>query len=180
MRKMRIIGNIRNAQREPQTKEDNKMNILNIIFEGGESRNHHGKACDYMLARVDGTRIYAERLVDDRWNANDEFDHYDELLAEIIDQAEEKGVNFNKVKVNGETISIKATFNIPSFYADYFDDAEVCADSLSELEEKLEKMQTAAEIKMRNARDAKELTAKAYVIAPTYASMARVEWVALF
>lgn len=151
-------------------------NILDITFEGGESWSNPGQACDYMLAHVEGVTLYAELPA-----ADDEWGNYDELLAEIIEQAEEKGVNFNKVKVNGETIRIKATFYIPTAYADYFDDADVCADSLSELEEKLNAMQDVADDKMANAwRHARTLSPSEYYNAPTYASMARVEWVALF
>lgn len=156
------------------------MNTLNIIFEGGESRNHPGKACDYMIVRRDHDALYAERLVEDRWDANNDFDHYEDLLADILGQAEEKGMTFNEVKVNGETIRIKATFNIPSVYADYFDDAEVCADSVAELEEKLNAMQNVADDKMADAWRAGTLSISDYYNAPTYASIAQTEWVALF
>lgn len=151
-------------------------NILDITFEGGESWSNPGKSCDYMISHIDGATLYAELPASD-----DEWGNYDELLAEIIDQAEEKDVAFNEVKVNGETISIKATFNIPSVYADYFDDAEVCADSLSELEERLNAMQDEADEKMANDwRHARTLSPSEYYNAPTYAKLARVEWVALF
>lgn len=150
-------------------------NILDITFEGGESWSNPGKACDYMISHIDGATLYAELPA-----ADDEWGNYDELLAEIIDQAEEKGVTFNKIKVNGETISIKATFNIPSVYADYFDDAEVCADSLSELEERLNAMQDVADDKMANSWRAGTLSISDYDNSPTYATLARVEWVALF
>lgn len=80
--------------------------ILDIIFEGGESLNHPGKACDYMIVRRDNGAFYAERLVEDRFDADDDFDHYDDLLADIIEQAEEEGMTFNAVKVNGETVNI--------------------------------------------------------------------------
>lgn len=151
--------------------------ILDIIFEGGESLNHPGKAADYMIVRRDNDALYAERLVEDRFDANDDFDHYDDLLADILGQAEEEGMTFNAVKVNGKAICIRATFNVPSVYADYFEDADVYADSVAELGDKLEKMQDVADQKMQDALTAEKLTAKDYEIAPTYASMAQTEWV---
>lgn len=154
-----------------------KTETLDVIFEGGESLNHPGKAADYMIVRRERDALYAERLVEDRFDANDDFDHYDDLLADILGQAEEEGMIFDAVKVNGKAISIRATFNVPSVYADYFDDADVCADSVSELEEKLNAMQEAADQKMQDALQTKKLTAKDYELAPTYASMAQTEWV---
>lgn len=137
-----------------------KIETLDVIFESGESLNHPGKTADCMIVRFD---------------ANDGFDDYDDL-ADIIEQAEKEGKIFNAMEVNGKTISIKATFNVPSVYADYFDDADVCADSVSELGDKLEKMQNVADQKMQDALQAKKLTAKDYEIAPTYASMAQMKW----
>lgn len=151
--------------------------ILDIIFEGGESREHPGKACDYMIVRRDHDELYAERLVEDRWDVADDFDHYDDLLADIIDQAEEEGMIFDAVKVNGKTAPVVARFDIPTAYADYFEDAYVCADSVAELGDKLEKMQDVADQKMSDALQANKLTAKDYELAPTYASMAQTEWV---
>lgn len=153
--------------------------ILDIIFEGGESLNNPGKAADYMIVRRDRDALYAERLVEDRFDADDDFDHYDDLLADILGQAEEEGMIFNAVKVNGNTISIRATFNVPSVYADYFDDAEVCADSVAELEEKLDAMQDVADDKMADAWRAGTLSISEYYNAPTYASLAQTEWAAL-
>lgn len=148
-------------------------NILDITFESGESWSNPGRACDYMLARVDGTKIYAELPA-----ADDEWEHYDALLAEIIGLTEDKNIPFNEVKVNSETIRFKATFYIPSVYADYFDDADVYADSLSELEERLNAMQNEADEKMANAwRHARALSPSEYYNAPTYAFLARVELV---
>lgn len=153
--------------------------ILDITFEGGESLNNPGKAADYMIVRRDRDALYAERLVEDRFDADDDFDHYDDLLADIIEQAEEEGMIFNAVKVNGNTISIRATFNVPSVYADYFDDAEVCADSVAELGDKLEKMQDVADDKMADAWCAGTLSISEYYNAPTYAGIAQTEWAAL-
>lgn len=153
--------------------------ILDIIFEGGESLNNPGKAADYMIVRRDRDALYAERLVEDRFDADDDFDHYDDLLADILGQAEEEDMNFNAVKVNGKTISIRASFNVPSDYADYFDDAEVCADSVSELEEKLDAMQDVADDKMADAERAGTLSTSEYYNAPTYAGIAQTEWAAL-
>lgn len=78
--------------------------ILDIIFEGGESLNHPGKAADYMIVRLDNGTLYAERLVEDRWDVADDFDHYDDLLADIIEQAKEEGIEYSEILVNGKAI----------------------------------------------------------------------------
>lgn len=153
--------------------------ILDITFEGGESLNNPGKAADYMIVRRDRDELYAERLVEDRWDVTDDFDHYDDLLADIIFQAEEEGMNFNAVKVNGKAVQVVARFNIPTVYADYFDDADVCAESVAELGDKLEKMQDVADDKMADAWRAGTLSISEYYNAPTYASLAQTEWAAL-
>lgn len=70
---------------------------IEVRFEGGEARDfHHGElpAVNYMLAAVedeDGEEIelYAEYAVNE---SDDEIAGYDELKAEIIEQAKEYGI----------------------------------------------------------------------------------------
>lgn len=71
--------------------------ILDIIFEGGESRSNPQTACDYMIARVRDIELYAELPALDE----DECGNYDELLAAIIDQAKENGIEYSEIMVNG-------------------------------------------------------------------------------
>lgn len=71
------------------------INTLDVIFEGGESRNKPQTACDYMIAHVGDIELYAELPALDE----DECGNYDELLAAIIDQAKENGIEYAEIKV---------------------------------------------------------------------------------
>lgn len=69
------------------------MERIKVQYLAGESRQHPGKAVDYMLAEVDGIKLYAEAEPQD-----DETGTYDELREEIIKQA--KANNINPTKLN--------------------------------------------------------------------------------
>lgn len=85
------------------------MKKIDVIFEGSDSRQNPGVACDYMLAKteVDGEEIelYAEILIDDFCKEHDlpfegdEFDMdevddviYPVLREEIVKQAAKYGI----------------------------------------------------------------------------------------
>jgi hypothetical protein len=70
-----------------------------VIFEGGESRDNPGEAVDYMLVTLtDGTELYAEtEAVED----NDWY-NFDGLKAEIIKQAEENGIDPDRLYFIGD------------------------------------------------------------------------------
>ncbi len=62
-----------------------------VRYEGGESRTLPGAAVDYMLAVVDGVELYAETP------ATDDASSYDELRAEIIEQAADVGISADQL-----------------------------------------------------------------------------------
>lgn len=62
-----------------------------VRYEGGESRTQPGRAVDYMLAVVDDVELYAETA------ATDDASSYDELRAEIIEQAAKVGVSADRL-----------------------------------------------------------------------------------
>lgn len=62
-----------------------------VLFEGGESRTRPGAAVDYMLAVVDGVELYAETT------ATEDGGSYDELRAEIVEQAAAVGVSADQL-----------------------------------------------------------------------------------
>ena len=67
------------------------MQNFRFVYEGGQSRNGNFPV-DYILVEFDdGTELYAEATPVE----NDETGTYDELIAEIARQAEEKGVSIN-------------------------------------------------------------------------------------
>ena len=73
-----------------------KTETLNVIFEGGESRNNPQTACDYMLACVGDIELYAE------CEAAESDENRDKLLAEILCLAGDNEIIFNEIRVNGE------------------------------------------------------------------------------
>lgn len=82
------------------------MNKINVEFNGGESRQNPGVACDYMIAKteVDGEEIelYAEILIDDfckerglDYDTDDleaEDMIYQQLRDDIVELAREHGI----------------------------------------------------------------------------------------
>ena len=82
------------------------MNKINVEFNGGESRQNPGVACDYMIAKteIDGEEIelYAEILIDDfckehglDYDTDDleaEDMIYQQLRDDIVEQAREHGI----------------------------------------------------------------------------------------
>lgn len=77
---------------------------IEVRFEGGEARDfHHGElpAVNYMLAKFededgDEVELYAEHeIVEDEDAGGDE--GYDELKAEIIEQAKEYGISAERL-----------------------------------------------------------------------------------
>lgn len=60
----------------------------NVRYDAGEARQGN-KSIDYMLAEVEGVELYAEAVP----VADDECGTYDALRAEIIRQAEGKGID---------------------------------------------------------------------------------------
>lgn len=71
--------------------EDGK---IEVEYKAGESRKNPGEGIDYMLADVDGVELYAEAEPVE----GDETGTYDELRAEIIRQAEENGIDAEKLR----------------------------------------------------------------------------------
>ena len=65
---------------------------IRIEYQSGQSRSGEGIA-DYMRAEVDGVELYAEAEPVE----GDETGTYDELRAEIIRQAEENGIDAEKL-----------------------------------------------------------------------------------
>ena len=63
------------------------MDRYTVAYQGGQSRTGTG-AVDYMLAVIDGAELYAERASDE----SDENANYDDLRADILEQAEEQGI----------------------------------------------------------------------------------------
>lgn len=91
------------------------MNKINVEFNGGESRQNPGVACNYMIAKteVDGEEIelYAEILIDDFCNEHgidfedEDFDPeeidedvYPVLRKEIVEQAAKYGITEDALK----------------------------------------------------------------------------------
>ena len=86
--------------------EENIMNKINVEFNGGESRQNPGVACDYMIAKteIDGEEIelYAEILIDDfckehglDYDTDDleaEDMIYQQLRDDIVELAREHGI----------------------------------------------------------------------------------------
>lgn len=82
------------------------MNKINVEFNGGESRQNPGVACDYMIAKteIDGEEIelYAEILIDDFCKENgldydtDDLEAedmiYQQLRDDIVELAREHGI----------------------------------------------------------------------------------------
>lgn len=82
------------------------MNKINVEFNGGESRQNPGVACDYMIAKteIDGEEIelYAEILIDDfckehglDYDTDDleaEDMIYQQLRDDIVELAREHGI----------------------------------------------------------------------------------------
>ena len=82
------------------------MKKINVEFNGGESRQNPGVACDYMIAKteIDGEEIelYAEILIDDFCKENgldydtDDLEAedmiYQQLRDDIVELAREHGI----------------------------------------------------------------------------------------
>ena len=66
---------------------------IRVEYQSGQSRSGEGIA-DYMRAEVDGVELYAEAEPAE----GDETGTYDELRAEIIRQAEENGIDAEKLR----------------------------------------------------------------------------------
>lgn len=81
--------------------------MINVLFEGGESRQNHDLGCNYMIAHAEDSEgndveLYSEVLVPDDWQEYEEipdgererFDQesFEELKADIIRQAKEAGI----------------------------------------------------------------------------------------
>ena len=75
-----------------------EKHLHTVEYSGGESREHAGEACDYMLVWVptseDDLELYAEAPVVE----GDETATYEELRAEIIRQAVAAGINPETLK----------------------------------------------------------------------------------
>lgn len=90
----------RGREKAPGMEEKRMANVkkIKVRFEGGEARDfHHGKlnAVNFMLAKFededgDEIELYAEHEIEDEDASSDE--GYDELKAEIIEQAKEYGI----------------------------------------------------------------------------------------
>jgi hypothetical protein len=65
-----------------------------VRYAAGESRQHPGKAIDYMLADVDGTELYAEAEPVE----GDETATYEDLAAEILSQAVAAGIDVTRLE----------------------------------------------------------------------------------
>lgn len=68
------------------------MKNIILTFNGGESRLHPEKGCNYMIAKLPGDEeLYAEIVIPEDCDDTDYFG-YDDLKTEIIRQASEKGI----------------------------------------------------------------------------------------
>lgn len=64
------------------------MNRIEIVYQGGESRNTPGKVINYLQAHIEGLELYAEA---DPFEL-DETTIYRTLMAEILRQADMHGI----------------------------------------------------------------------------------------
>ena len=76
------------------------MATYRVIYCGGESRKEAHRACDFMLVNLDdGDELYAERVYPSGVEGDSpEFNHLEEqyeeeLRAEIIEQAAQRGID---------------------------------------------------------------------------------------
>lgn len=73
------------------------MERIRVYYNGGESRQHPGKAVDYMLVEIEDVELYAE-AVNPTWDEasesyTDETATYEDLRVEIMRQAVERGID---------------------------------------------------------------------------------------
>ena len=68
------------------------MKMIKIQFLGGESRHRAGTAVNYMT----GNDLYAEHIV----TTDDEMEGYEELKAEILEQAKILGISKSDLYFN--------------------------------------------------------------------------------
>lgn len=87
--------------------------MLDVMFQGGESRYDSSKSCNYMLAKIiDGcgrdAELYAEVACPEEWDEGieptdreqEDFDNesFKELKGEIIQQAKDAGISPDDLK----------------------------------------------------------------------------------
>ena len=146
-----------------------KIDILDITYGIGVSREFPNTACYCMSAKAGDIELYAE--ICDDWDKKRDY-----LLSKIIDLTEYHEITFNEIRVNGEIEEIGVWFDIVHhFCSRYFEDARVYAKSMTELKNILDGMQKNADRKIDEAYKAGEIGQLYYVNAPTYQGMARYE-----
>lgn len=88
--------------------DDSKVNVEDdkviVNFEAG-STSDYSKGIDFMVAKVDGIKLYAEVEIDDDDMLDNENEkpeaeqrHYDQLKEMIIEQAKENDIDVNRLR----------------------------------------------------------------------------------